>query len=338
MTAPPSRGTVYQGYPYINPIVIDAPSLDAETAARWTNLPRNPLIPKRPRNNPDVTIDVTGASSAGDRTNNSNADSEASINQTNTQDNKPDLDIELDQRVYIDFPTNELGECVDSDRREENRRENSRTDEASSNFVEDTIFYDPFEDRRINVGQSPATSPKNGTIGPYGIPSPSTQAGSSSLDAQSPSSRVRVPPFMTKESTIYGSQSTDDRFASSVPEQNFPEPPPAYTEIDRTPVQPPRTEVIVPDRANPTVLTNPDRKLIRCPFCSVNVYTLAIKENGILTHVLAVFFILLFVPLVLVVYCTDYFKYRNHYCPNCNQLVGYEVPMLCQDMVYSKAD
>ncbi|XP_045783081.1 uncharacterized protein LOC123879424 [Maniola jurtina] len=333
MTAPPTHGRVYQGYPYINPLVIDPPSLDAETAAKWTNLPRNPLKPRRPGNNPDVTINVSGASSAGDRTN-SNADSEANINQTDTQDNKPDLDKELDHRVYIDFPTNELGEYVDGD-----RREDSRSNEASSNFVEDTIFYDPFEDRRINVGQSPATSPKNGSTGPSGIHSPSTQAGGSSLDAQSPPSN-RVPPFMTKESTIYRSPSSDDRFASSIPEQDFPEPPPAYTEIDRTPVQPtpPRTEVIVPERTNPTGLANPDRKLIRCPYCSVNVYTLAIRENGFLTHVLAVFFILLFAPLVLVVYCTDYFRYRNHYCPNCNQLVGYEVPMLCQDMVYTKAD
>ncbi|CAH2222793.1 jg24550, partial [Pararge aegeria aegeria] len=204
----------------------------------------------------------------------------------------------------------------------------------------ETIFYDPFEDRRINVVQSSqATSPGSRTDGTSSVSSPSTQAGSSSFNATTPSHSV--PPYMTKESNIYSSsQAIDDRFPSTTPVQEFPEPPPAYTEIDRPPVQPPppRTEVIVPETPNTTGLASPDRKLLLCQFCDQRVYTLAIKENGALTHVLAGFFIIAFAPLTLVVYCTDYFKYRNHYCPNCNRLVGYEVPIVCQDMVYSKAD
>lgn len=33
----------YQGYPYVNPPVIDAPSIDQTTASKWANLPRKQI-------------------------------------------------------------------------------------------------------------------------------------------------------------------------------------------------------------------------------------------------------------------------------------------------------
>lgn len=58
-SALPSQGQKYQGYPYVNPIVIDAPTIDAATASRWTNLPRRQLVPeKRGSSNPVVYIDM----------------------------------------------------------------------------------------------------------------------------------------------------------------------------------------------------------------------------------------------------------------------------------------
>jgi hypothetical protein len=56
-----SPGREYQGYPYMNHVVNDVPSIDATTAARWNNLPRRPAFEKK-ETSPVVYIDIPSGS------------------------------------------------------------------------------------------------------------------------------------------------------------------------------------------------------------------------------------------------------------------------------------
>ncbi|CAH0731105.1 unnamed protein product, partial [Brenthis ino] len=267
MTSTPStQGQRYQGYPYVNPIVIDAPSIDAETASRWTNLPRRQLVPgKKTTNNNVVYVDIPESASSGN--NSSVIEGPSRLN--------PNIKPEPDEtpEIYIDLPDTGSQSTEDNAiRREEGGREENATD-----FVEETIFYDPFKNRRINIPQNDQ----------------STLAGSSNGNAGS-SLESSSQNFMSKESYIYGSERLP--VLNSTPEREFPEPPPAYTEvapISPIPVspEPPRTEVIVPNPQLPTVLSNTDRKLVMCPDCQQRVHTLTVRESGIMTHILAALYL-----------------------------------------------
>lgn len=75
-----------------------------------------------------------------------------------------------------------------------------------------------------------------------------------------------VPPMLSKETLVYGQTPLEDFSVAPIPASSFPEPPPAYTELDTTttPVSiveqprlqtnastsPPRTQVITPSSQN----------------------------------------------------------------------------------------
>ncbi|XP_064076168.1 uncharacterized protein LOC135194520 [Vanessa tameamea] len=325
MTTPVSgnQGQMYQGYPYVNPIVIDAPSIDAETAAKWSNLPRKQVVPKQPlTNEPIIYIDIpdSGQSGSSSCTIESSRPAVAAGSGASTG-TASKVDPDDNPVVYIDLPESTSSVTSDNER----RRPDNLSGLNNPGFVEETIFYDPFKNRRIDVGQN-RDSAAPGTS--------SDQAGSSDYVSSQ---------YVSKETLVYGSQSpqvpsrpspVEDYF---IPVTDFPNPPPAYTEVDTSPAPTPtRTEVIVPNQQTPIGIASSDRKLVSCPHCNVRVHTLVVRENACLTHVIAIFFILVFLPIGILIYCTDYFKYRNHYCPNCNLLIGYEIPIFCQGMTYVK--
>ncbi|XP_046976055.1 uncharacterized protein LOC124542166 [Vanessa cardui] len=325
MTSPVSgsQGPTYQGYPYVNPLVIDAPSIDAETAAKWANLPRKQVIPKQPlTNEPTIYIDIpdsgqSGSSSLTIETSRPAAGGSSGASAGAASKVDPD-DTPV---VYIDLP-----ETTSSVTSENERRRPDLNGQDNPGFVEETIFYDPFKNRRIDVAQdldSPAPGPSSSQAGPSNAPIP-TQ-------------------YVSKETLVYGSQSPQVPSRPStgqdylIPVTDFPNPPPAYTEVDTSPAPTPtRTEVIVPSQQMPIGIASSDRKLVSCPHCNVRVHTLVVRENACLTHAVAILFLLVFFPIGLLVYCTDYLKYRNHYCPNCNLLIGYEIPIFCQGLTYTK--
>ncbi|CAG4969196.1 unnamed protein product [Colias eurytheme] len=251
----------------------------------------------------------------------------------------PERRPSLQHTVYIDLddirPENELANSrVNASSRSRefvlSAESSGQNDQAqgqnNQSYVEDTIFYDPFDDRRIDVAKEGPRRPNQLTLTSTSV----RYQPSVHTNRQSPvySSLPRINPVQTPP---------DDGFRlTPLPVADTPDPPPAYTEIDTR-----------QERLAPPVPCNPgyhlpqphgdqDRKLITCPFCRVRVYTLVVRESGAITHVMAVilfFFCLLF---VFCIYCMDWCKYKNHYCPNCNNLIGYEIPFLCTDMVYSK--
>ncbi|XP_032528269.2 uncharacterized protein LOC116778383 [Danaus plexippus] len=309
MTSLTKSSAEYQGYPYRNPIATEVQTIDQETETKWTNLPRR-NITERIRENTNR--------STNSRTVQAIRPNSLNLAQTNQNPSE----------VYIELPI----------ARPDERNESAGNLEDSSRFVEETILYDPFEDRRINI-QRPENlnSQQNNTPeSPLFHPEARPGAGGSRSDLSQVVTSSR-PPIMSKETFVYGARTPDDFPLSPIPVSEFPEPPPAYTEV-YTPQesQPPRTVVIVPDQQTPVGIASNDRKLLSCAHCGLRVHTLAVRENGVVTHMLAILFFFIFAPLTLLIYCTDFCKYRNHYCPNCNQLIGYEVPILCQDMVYNK--
>ncbi|KAG6438703.1 hypothetical protein O3G_MSEX000159, partial [Manduca sexta] len=145
-----------------------------------------------------------------------------------------------------------------------------------------------------------------------------------------------------------------DSYTRPIPESNlpptlpisgFPEPPPAYTEYDmRNPTptptvvgqptpQPPRTQVIVP--GPPVGIPNLDRKYLICHHCGMQVHTLVVKEVGMITHLCALFCLLIcMLPIVVMIYYMDCLKNRNHFCPNCYKVIAYELPMNAKKVMY----
>ncbi|CAH2065128.1 unnamed protein product, partial [Iphiclides podalirius] len=338
----------YQGYPYVNPVVIDVPSLDATAAAKWSNLPRKPIgvAPNRP---PEQ-------SNRADNRDAGTNDVTANADRVETESARPDRDIDEDNPViYIDIPESSASSVVESPRNE------NASERSEVTAVQDTALYDPFKDRTIEVRASVDDSddeddastppPRNRYLPPRPAPPRTLHAsqGTSSSVTTSPNSGTttnsNLPAFMSKEAGYYGRLPTpDDGFLlAPIPVTDFPEPPPAYTEVDRVnqpsvvPVTPPPRTEVVTTVTNPTstVRPGPDRKLLRCQHCGQMVHSLVVRESGAFTHILALIVAFLcLIPVAIFIYCTDSCKYKNHYCPNCNQLIGYEIPILCQQMAF----
>ncbi|XP_045541251.1 uncharacterized protein LOC106710419 isoform X2 [Papilio machaon] len=322
----------YQGYPYVNPVVIDVPSIDPTTAGRWTNLPRRPIggVIERPGTSRDNGVNEIRAEEVVKDS------SESDVNRT-----------EENPVVYIDVPESGESSVIESSNRNEQREES---------FVQETILYDPFKDRRIELrvtgdesDEEPSRYPSSGEQTSRPVPpntlnvaSPGSSSGYTTSPTFGTSTNPNLPGLMSKEAGYYGRQTPDDMFPlGPIPVSEFPEPPPAYTEIDRVnqtdrvnEPTPPRTEVITTDSTT-TIRPGSDRKLLQCPHCNQRVHSLVVREVGAFTHVLAMIFLFLcLIPIVILIYCMDCCKYKNHYCPNCNQLIGYEIPILCQQMAF----
>ncbi|XP_063630788.1 uncharacterized protein LOC134802125 [Cydia splendana] len=384
----------YQGYPYANPHVIDAPSIDATTASRWNNLPRRPLQPPQTRNEgsqrskvfgkkepdaePDPVIyidvpessgsDVAGPASRRNRKSESDTEPDPVIyidvpessgsdvaGPASSRNRKSESDSEPDPVIYIDVPDEEGSDVAGPAR-----------PEPEPEYVQETIFYDPFENRRIDRHKSSDTDTASGA-------GPSRPTPPNSLDLRGPSGSsgyggstfTPTPEFLSNPSS-YG---RDEFSLSPLPVGKYPDLPPAYSEFDtphtrqtpqtpqttpQTPPEstpsssePPRTVVITPglNYNRPTVessigLPSPDRKVVYCPHCFQRVHTLVIREIGPITHWIACFMLLFFFPFVVFVYCTNWFTYKNHYCPNCNKKIGYEMPAMCigMGMTYIRPD
>ncbi|CAD0207018.1 unnamed protein product [Chrysodeixis includens] len=329
-----------QGYPYVRPVVIDVPTIDAETASRWNNLPRRPIGQGAGRGQGPST------SASSSQYNTQQSSSSSRLPQ------KDDIDDETPV-VYIDLPEtgSQVSQSIDT------------PGSGEPEFIQDTILYDPFENRRIDIPKddtrslsstASSTSGAGGAGGGGGRYTPQRPTRPNYLNlqsqgssaTQSPASASRtpgsipgaVPPIMSKESLVYGGQGPDGFPISPIPISEFPEPPPAYTEMatPRSPTnsvqEPPRTQVILPGDSpaqySPTSLPNMDRKNLTCPHCDVRVQTLVIREVGYFTHFIALLSFVLCMPFVLVVYFSDWFKHYNHYCPNCNRFIGYELPIV----------
>ncbi|CAK1549498.1 unnamed protein product [Leptosia nina] len=240
--------------------------------------------------------------------------------------------LSLPNTVYIDIPG--ANTSTQSQTTNENVREVrpfwtpdvelTQTDvgrrETSQNFVEETIFYDPFDDRRIDITKC-ATRP---------VQVFQTYRAAPSLPSPERSTAYRP-------TQPYDIQASDDGFRlPPLPVLDTPEPPPAYTEIDERQRETPIVRTTPVYRGQQLSGESP-RKLIICPCCRMRVYTIVIRESGALTHVIATIVFFLCLPLVFCVYLTEFFKYKNHYCPNCNNMIGYEIPVMCTEMVYTKS-
>ncbi|XP_041983450.1 uncharacterized protein LOC121736358 [Aricia agestis] len=337
----PSQSRPYQGYPYSEPAFIVAPSISADEANRWQHLPRRPVKPMQP-----------GSSSSKDTltvTKNGEKTEERPVIYINIPEDEGTASASAEER-QIEIAA--ISEPAQISRQKEDEpvvyidipeTTNARPAEGASrsHFVEETIFYDPFENRRIDVNKSDRSGGEGDSTpdSPASLRLPTYTVESISQDRQSPHSSI--PPLMSKEAYIYAQQPpVDDGLRlSPLPVSSpseYPDSPPAYTEVDeRRQTELPRTQVVVSESAV-VARENANRKLILCPYCGRRVLTLVVRESGILTHVLGTIFLFACFPLTICIYCTDWCKYRNHYCPQCNNLIAYEVPILCQDMVYNK--
>lgn len=285
----------YQGFPYTNPTVIDVPSLDASHNDRWANLPRKPMTTNKPTL--DTSKETSRIQIEEDQPPTPDFVRETILYNPNKPNTDASRDTD-DSRVQIDeeetrSPTPDYVKetilynpskpvlSLDTARVQVEEEVQPPTPE----FVRETILYNPFEDRTININ-SPSrddnwesiannrtqqrrvssdedvtsiasTSSSEAEVPPrrYIPPMPRTPdyGGPSTTSNVTPV----VPPFLSKEASVY--QSTDDGFAlAPIPVSEFPEPPPAYSEIDRVQrpapavpeavPQPPRTQVIVTTR------------------------------------------------------------------------------------------
>uniref|UniRef100_A0A1E1W1R8 LITAF domain-containing protein n=1 Tax=Pectinophora gossypiella TaxID=13191 RepID=A0A1E1W1R8_PECGO len=315
--------TPYQGYPYVCPRVTEAPSLTPEQVAalaKWQNLPRrqagvaktegsgrpvrlvSDAVPspsssgskQESEDTPVIYVEVPDASGTSQTVGQAGRPGQASSSKPAASGFKQDTDPE--PVIYIDIPDSN-GSGVSQ----------TREEDGEPAYVQETIFYDPFKDRRINL---PRDSDSEGEASTHRSPRPPVpttlnlaspgSSGYSSFTATS-----SIPPYLNKETYIYGRQPTpDDGFPlSPIPVSDFPAPPPSYQEVEQQtaaatttePVDPPRTQVITP--SSPTITLDGSRKLITCQHCNMTVPTLVIMESGFLTHLLA-FFIFLIVLLV----------------------------------------
>lgn len=337
----------YQGFPYTNPTIIDVPTIDRSVTDQWANLPRKPIstTPK---------LQVT-------------------IPQPKTNDNEPETpDYVRDTILYNPFedrrinipnsPQTPRQDDPNSDtnvRNHQNSPQSLREEDANNNIrIQIQQTHNKSRKPKENFPESPTQTYRNPSFTSnetdsdsdaeeapriYIPPGPRDELNAGPSVPRAPNVPV-IPNFMSKEASIY-QQSTDDGFPlSPIPVSEFPEPPPAYSEIDRIrptqPIaesQPPRTQVILPPRvADPPRTLNEDRQHLKCPHCDKQVNTVMLRESGVATHVAAWFLFFVFFPITILIYCTDYCKYKNHYCPECSKLVGYEIPMTCQGFVYAE--
>ncbi|XP_026325521.1 uncharacterized protein LOC113234425 [Hyposmocoma kahamanoa] len=326
----PSEGTApYEGYPYRSPgpRYVDAPSVKPDDVVAWSKYLN---LPKRPLRIDSVPL--------GD-----GAGSSVSSEPSRSPGPNPSSSKEFEQRpvVFIDIP-DEGSSGVSM----------TREPDQEPDFVQETIFYDPFKDRRIDTPDSSpgTTTPRSGPARPdyLSLASP----GSSGPGTSHSSS---IPHYMSKETFIYGGDTPNDFDVSPL---NIPAPP-SYDSINREedrqrqentvetsppperPVEPPKTDVIVPGQTTITINGNndnvvglplPDRKLLVCQFCGSTVNTLVVKETGCMNHFFACMLLFICFFLSPVVYLWDSCKYTNHYCPTCNEKVAYESPCPCSGL------
>ncbi|KAL4720421.1 hypothetical protein ACJJTC_010877 [Scirpophaga incertulas] len=118
-----SSSRAYQGYPYVNPAVVDAPSIDADTAARWAHLPRRPAYGKTDIGRPQPTANSSGQ-------------------QLQASSSKVDLDT--NPVVYIELPATNGSDVA----------EPMTASSENEAFVQETIFYDQFKDQRIDMDRT----------------------------------------------------------------------------------------------------------------------------------------------------------------------------------------
>lgn len=379
-----SQSSGYQGYPYINPPVVEAPSVDpasaAANAARWSSMPRRQVtrsdkervvfinIPQdldRPSRINEAQNPTTSnaASSANDIiTEHQLPDRAGGSNLHQTDDNERDSQDPVkdnpddDPVVYIDLPSDPCGGNAAHAREE--------IEAPEPGFLQDTIFYDPFDDRRIDMpkenpglhsigsetdsasGQSssvrrpaperPTTLEINRILRPAPTPNSPVSAGTSINST--PSSRFPDGYHLNRATP-------ETSLPSPLPVTAFPEPPPAYTEIDATPSPlstpphpqdstPPRTQVITATPISGDI-ANSSRKYLDCHHCGMRVHTLVVREIGLLNHVIALIcLVLCLLPFICLVYLLDCFKNHNHYCPNCNKVIGYQLPFNYKKIFY----
>ncbi|XP_061727485.1 uncharacterized protein LOC133532722 isoform X3 [Cydia pomonella] len=132
----------YQGYPYTNPHVIDAPSIDAATASRWNNLPRRPLQPPQPRDevnrvskpisnkkHPDAELDPVIYIDVPDEVGSDVAGPASSRNRKSESDSEPD------PVIYIDVP-DEAGSDVAGPASSRNRKSESDSEPDPVIYIE----------------------------------------------------------------------------------------------------------------------------------------------------------------------------------------------------------
>ncbi|VVC91295.1 unnamed protein product [Leptidea sinapis] len=261
----------------------------------------------------------------------------------------------------------------------EMREDHPRRSSGSSHerFVEETIFYDPFGDKRIMVSSEHSTTTASDPQNRLRHAPPPPPQGSSNTTSELSSQghpKLQLPPphsglispepppayveierpfseqAVITPQTPVASPHCSSQFHPSLQSPSHPhngllspEPPPAYNEIDRgcseQSVVTPQTPVdsLQTPQTSTAIVTRTGRKHMVCPFCKTSVHTLVVRESGPFTHLLALILFMFCMPIIFLAYCCDICKYKNHYCPNCNKVIGYETPLLCTGMVYTKA-
>ncbi|KAJ2942352.1 hypothetical protein O0L34_g15901 [Tuta absoluta] len=351
----PDQRQPYQGFPYVNPARTEARSLTVEELAdlaKWQNLPRKPL---------------------GGKTQNSREENPA-LNDDSKPTSKSDLDVDSTPVVYIDIPQGSSGitdritednstsfggsppgrpsgcekdrPVVYIDIPESNGSDVSQTnhEDTETDFVQETIFYDQFKDRRIEMRypeSEGSRSPESNRV-PYRRPEPPRHLNiaspeSSGFGSGSSNSSYTQNTYLGKETLVYGHPLRDEFSLSPLPVNDTPYPPP-YEEIDQnapavpntTPIaEHPRTQVITVSTPTATdAALDSLRKVETCQHCNTRVTTLVIKENGLITHLVALMLVWM-LPLIVLYYMFGCCRYRNHYCPTCNRRIGYQYPEYC---------
>ncbi|CAB3240912.1 unnamed protein product [Arctia plantaginis] len=247
----------YQGYPYVTKIVNDVPTIDSATASQWAHLPRKPIQPPLPR---------PAGSGAGSSRDNVSSPSES---RPPTAQKKPDDDE--NPVVYIDLPSPGESDICTS----------IQTPSIEPEYVQNTFLYDPFDNKRIDVtkreeaASSSSNSASNDRTSPTaGPPRQPTQASSSSrpYDAQPSGSRPTpprsLPGFMEKESLIYGGHGANEFPLSPIPISDFPEPPPAYTEVAKPPSTTPQSPTPAPNHQEPKLSFLVKNQYIHQRYCT----------------------------------------------------------------------
>ncbi|XP_059047555.1 DNA-directed RNA polymerase II subunit RPB1-like [Achroia grisella] len=263
------------------------------------------------------------------------------------------VDLDENPVVYIDLP-----ETSNSDVCEPRRTEA----EENPPFIQDTILYDQFKDRRIQIPNTPVDQ---NTASAYSSLSSGETHSSNRLltlhnyhSLPSPeytgnTATTQTVPSPTEFRSITSHQVTPDehRFPPHM-QINYPDPPPPYSPTNnpvilQQPVSSP-TSMVLPEHSRTIVITDGSqqhivpqvpgsRKYIFCHHCRFNINSLVIHETGFITHIWAIVLMMCgMFPFILLIYWGNCCKYKNHYCPHCHKKIAYVRPCGCDRITVIK--
>ncbi|XP_052748191.1 uncharacterized protein LOC116413336 [Galleria mellonella] len=263
------------------------------------------------------------------------------------------VDLDENPVVYIDLP-----ETSNSDVCEPRRAET----EENPPFIQDTIFYDQFKDRRIQMPNTPIDQNNASTFSSLSsgesLPSQRLLSLQNNLNSPSPeyagnTATSQSLPSPTEFGSISGHQVTPDEHRFPPHQQiPYPDPPPPYSPVNSQVVtQPPMTTptmtgmqehsrtIFITEGMPQNLRTQApiSRKYMFCHHCRFNINSLVIHETGCMTHIWAIILMTFgLFPFVILIYWANWCKYKNHYCPHCHKKIAYVRPCGCERITVIK--